>query len=86
MRKLFWFLYERIRLWYLYRGNIPLFSNEGYGNSKCPNCYWDRESVDYDSHYLGSSDCHWGYEGSYNWTEKWKCPRCGQIFEIDESN
>lgn len=86
MKKLFWYLYTRIRLWYLYRGaGVPSYDRIEYWN--CPVCKWDPTDGDINSkNYLGTSDTSYGYDGAIYWTEHWKCPRCGAVFSVDESN
>jgi hypothetical protein len=86
MKKLFWFLYSRIRLWYLYRGcKIPY--SERQADYKCPVCFWDTSCVDYpDESCLGVSNHTYGYDGAEYWTEHWKCPRCGTKFDTEDSN
>lgn len=85
MKKIFWFLYARIRLWYLYRGDIPCWDKPDYYH--CPNCFWDSTNADFnDDCYLGSVHNGWGYEGNEYFTEHWKCPRCGTKFDVEDSS
>lgn len=85
-KKLYWYIYARIKLWYLYRGNVPVWENERPSDINCPICYMG-VGEDYDSeNYLGSYDYYFGYFGDNSWTEKWKCERCGEVFEIDTGN
>jgi len=86
MRKFFWFFFTRFKLWFLYRG-VKIPYSERPEDYKCPTCNWNTTEEEYYSKsYLGSSDCHYGYEGSQYWTEHWKCPRCGTVFTVDNSD
>lgn len=85
MRKIFWYLYTRLRLWYLYRGRDIPYSEE-FTPYNCPCCSWDPEDYYFTDYYLGSHSHHFGYEGRHDWIEKWKCPRCGTKFEVDNSD
>jgi rubredoxin len=86
LRKLFWRIYTKLRLWYLYHNkDLPWSESPDY--TKCPTCNWDTARADfYDKSFLGTSDFHRGYESAEYWTEHWKCPRCGTKFKIETGN
>ena len=82
LRKLYWYIYARFRLWYLYRGNTPFYESEKDSENNCPNCYWEVDDS-YDENCLSSSKFYYGFDGYISWTDKWKCPRCGEVFDMD---
>jgi Zn finger protein HypA/HybF involved in hydrogenase expression len=82
---MFWWVYTRLRLWYLYHGkDVPL--TEQFTWYTCPTCNWNTTDVDdYDNckSFLGSSGYYQHYDCGSSWTEHWKCPRCGTKFDVN---
>jgi len=91
VRRAFWYAWARLRLRWLYRGDPP--SYEGPQNDSCPNCFRNpyddqpfEDEFDRRNPHLGSFNHSYGYEGAYSWTDRFRCRRCGTIFEVDNSD
>jgi predicted RNA-binding Zn-ribbon protein involved in translation (DUF1610 family) len=84
LRKLYWRLRYKLEvLSYTLSGiDLPWQMREVEYN--CPNCNWYTED-NYDN-CLGSYNHHSDWNGGEYWTERWNCPRCGEVFEIEASN
>ena len=82
-RIIFWWLWTRLRLWYIYRGATVPYS-EAYADYKCPICHWDSISDDEPGNYLGRTDYYRHYDVGESWTSHFKCPRCGKKFSYED--
>jgi hypothetical protein len=84
IRKLFWFIWIRVKHKYLY--SIQFKPQE----TECPICGWDTscESQDpYNRNYLGPSNSTHplSFDQPRTWDDSWKCPKCGNVFVTDGS-
>lgn len=86
MRKIIWFIYARIRIWWIYRTKDNTPFSEGASECRCPICYWDISNDEYCENMIMQKHFYSGYYGNVSWTEVWECPRCRCIFEVDSGN
>lgn len=85
MKKLFWYIWARVKLRWAYGKNPPSWAVPSYW--QCPTCYWDcLEDDDWNSPNCIRGPISHGYEGVMYWTEHYKCPRCGTKFDVDNGN
>ena len=80
MRKLFWHIWVRLRHRYVYGEPFK------YHETQCENCGWETPD-DCEEGYLGRKNVTFplSFDCPSSWSAMWKCPRCGNRFETEES-